>query len=142
MTIDPQAMLYNQIDLREAIEWPNEAHVRASIEDWVSKNYQDQADFDGVVDLIACEFNVSFDVRRINDLVGRSLLSHRVLDLTSVAMFLGFPHKSVELIDRFGDPQLGLSHDALVDAQQAQEVLNNWIGRPLAPTSTFEDTAS
>lgn len=108
--IDPTALFYNQIDLRESINWPKEEKVGREIFDkfkeWnitsnISENPKDRQ-----MELVACGFNVKFDVDRVNSFLRcfssseDRWFSHRVLDLTSVAIFHGIPCKSHELINK------------------------------------------
>lgn len=116
LLVEPEAMAYNGIDLRNAVQWPKQTDVAYNLQAWVAERFAEG------VKLVACGFNVRFDVNRL-DLFCPGMFSHRVLDLTAVALFHGIPSKSIELIKRFGDPDRHtVRHDALADACQARAV--------------------
>ena len=119
LLVDPEALAYNKIDLREMINWPYDGEV---LGDFYEKMHEWGCVEEGeiVKDLVACGFNVKFDVTHVNKFVGQ-FFSHRVLDLTSVALFHGLPAKSNQLIERYGDPSIE-AHSAYNDALNAYYV--------------------
>lgn len=107
LVVDPYALAFNQIDLRESVRWPCPNAVRFDIDHWLTSH-----DLFYRRPLRACGFNVRFDVEHANRLYPK-LFSHRVLDLVSVAMFHGLPASSQELMDWAGVPVNGRHDDAI-----------------------------
>jgi DNA polymerase III epsilon subunit-like protein len=119
LIIDPRAMAINGIDIRDAKDWPTASQVAHDFMDWLTATGETGP-------VIACGFNVHFDVERVNSLLVSAgypeAFSHRTMDLTAVAMFHTGLQRSADIIARYGDPGLHPLHDALVDAKQARAV--------------------